>query len=185
MIAFQGALGGLRFQNFPGSMDPDPPNKLTPSAFAIAPLIQRWLRGPAVPEFGWPPSEILQTFMASMWSAQARSSVGWNDLTPPLKNFLRMALDSRWLLNKNFELNKTLNFLGVFAPYPNSVPTSDCTLRPCCILLSTLRPLRPLSTPEFFCTTHPTPSKIWESVYDGDDSIQKLKHTMLYHIMYT
>jgi hypothetical protein len=41
-----GALGDLRFQNFPGEHAPGPPNKLTPSAFAIAPLIQKWLCGP-------------------------------------------------------------------------------------------------------------------------------------------
>jgi hypothetical protein len=38
-----GALGDLRFQNFPGELLQDPPNKLMPSVFAIAPLIQKWL----------------------------------------------------------------------------------------------------------------------------------------------
>jgi hypothetical protein len=57
-----------------------------------------------------------------------------------------------------------------FAPYPNSVLTSDCALRPCCILLSKLRAPRSLSTSEFFCTPPPQ-AKIWKSVYDGDDNM--------------
>jgi hypothetical protein len=63
-------------------------------------------------------------------------------------------------LNKSFKLNKTKNKANNLEiswghcpqPYPNSVPTNDCTLRLCFILLSTLRALRSLSTPECFCT---------------------------------
>ena len=52
---------------------------------------------------------------------------------------------------------KKQNSLGVVAPYPNSVsvPSSDCNLKPCCILISTLRAPRSLPTPEFFRTTPP------------------------------